>query len=115
MSPLFVALPPADLPAVAYQPPGLHTVELLAAKTTGAHTIRSGDTVYGIAARYGVSPQAIVRANGLKDGGRWIMPGDVLTIPGKGASSADAAPQQTSTPSKVSPSSSAGSITVRAG
>lgn len=72
MSPLFAAMPPADLPSMAYAPTSLHTSELLAARST-TYTVRSGDTVYGIAARHGVSPEAVVRANGLSQGGRWIL------------------------------------------
>jgi LysM repeat protein len=80
--PLFAALPPADLPTVAYVPSSVHAAEIMAARTAERHTVRSGETVYGIAARYGVSPASIVRANKLGDGGRWILPGSVLTVPG---------------------------------
>ena len=90
MSPLFAAMPPADLPTVAYVPTALHSAELVAARSADVrhHTVRSGDTVYGIAARYGVAPDAIVRANGLRDGGRWILPGARLVVPGKGGPTA---------------------------
>ncbi|MGD8149837.1 LysM peptidoglycan-binding domain-containing protein [Ornithinimicrobium sp. Y1694] len=123
------ALPPAELPSMVLQPPALHTVELLATRTQGTHTVRSGDTVYGIAAQYRVSPQAIVRANGLRDNGRWIMPGQVLSIPGASGSNVPAVPapstSRTSTPAPSTPSTSntnrptatpsARTVTVRAG
>lgn len=106
MSPLFAAMPP-DLPTTAYLPTALHTAELLASTKTGTHTVRSGDTVYAIAARYGVSMDAIVRANGLKDGGRWILPGTTLLIPGaKGSTTAVAHPPTSSKPAASKPATS---------
>ncbi|WP_162802818.1 lytic transglycosylase domain-containing protein [Ornithinimicrobium avium] len=120
MSPLFAAMPPADLPTVAYVPSALHSSELVLARTTGTHTVRSGDTVYGIAARYGVSAQSVVRANGLKDGGRWILPGTTLLIPGKGGpvvASPPGSPAKSSTAGGAGTSSrgSGGTVTVRHG
>lgn len=44
------------------------------------HTVRRGENLYRIALRYGVSVEAIVRANGLSDPER-ILAGQVLTIP----------------------------------
>lgn len=55
----------------------------------GAYQVRSGDTVSAIAARFGVSTQSILDANGLT----WksiIYPGQTLVIPG--TTSAPAAP-----------------------
>lgn len=120
MSPLFAAMPPADLPTVAYVPSGLHTAELLAARSTAdRHTVRSGDTVYGIAQRYNVSAESIVRANGLRDGGRWILPGSQLVIPGADGRTAVAPAPSKSTAASSSASSSTSSsgtrVTVRHG
>ena len=122
MSPLFAAMPPADLPTVAYVPTALHSAELVAARSADVrhHTVRSGDTVYGIAARYGVAPDAIVRANGLRDGGRWILPGTTLVVPGKGGPTAVApAPSRAGgsggKTSTSGPSTSGTRITVRHG
>ena len=78
MSPLFAALPPTDLPTMAYvAPTGIHLMA-----RDRSHTVREGDTVYDIATRHGVSVEAVVRANSLADGGRWVLPGTVLRIPG---------------------------------
>ncbi|MGO0576402.1 LysM peptidoglycan-binding domain-containing protein [Ornithinimicrobium panacihumi] len=124
MSPLFAALPPADLPTVAYVPSALHSVELLAASKAGTHTVRAGDTVYDIAAQHRVPVREIVRVNGLKDNGRWIMPGDTLVIPGKGAdtkaakstSGKGAAASSTKKSSGTKSSTTGGgTVTVRAG
>jgi LysM repeat protein len=117
--PLFAALPPADLPTVAYVPTALHTAELVTERRAERHTVRSGDTVYGIAARYGVSPTLIVHANNLSEGGRWILPGTTLVVPGADA----ATPQKSSskgssTTSSKAPAKASGSgarITVRHG
>jgi len=49
-----------------------------------SHTVRKGETVGGIANRYGVSTQALLRANGIKDARR-IGIGQKLTIPAAGA------------------------------
>ena len=45
------------------------------------HTIRPGDTVYQIANTYGVTPQALAKANGLSDPDRLVV-GQSLVIPG---------------------------------
>ena len=73
MAPLFTlpAAPPPlfDLPTVA-----VHS------STGQQHTVRSGETVYGLALKYGTSTSAIARANNLANS-RMIHPGDVLVIP----------------------------------
>ena len=43
------------------------------------HTVRSGDSLYAIAKRYGTTASAVQRANGLK--GTTIRPGQSLAIP----------------------------------
>lgn len=62
------------------------------AATGGQYAIRSGDTLSAVAARFGVSTQSILDANGLG----WssiIYPGQVIVIPGTGpAPLADAVP-----------------------
>lgn len=119
MSPFLAALPPTDLPTHAYVPPtavhGAAPFALdVAATSQRTHTVRPGDTVYDIAARYDVSVQAVVRTNSLSDGGRWILPGDLLRIPGGSGGVAAPAPDQSSGTSR-SASSSGGTVTVRAG
>ena len=54
------------------------------AHSTGStiHTVEAGDTVYDLAARYGVSPEAILGANGLDEqGARSLDIGQELVIP----------------------------------
>ncbi len=47
-----------------------------------SHTVRAGDTIASIAARYGTTPEAIVKANGLPDANT-IQVGQQLRIPGR--------------------------------
>jgi LysM repeat protein len=66
-------------------------VALLAVLAAGSfagpvvHTVRSGDTLSAISDRYGVSVQAIVQGNGLRDPDH-ILVGAQLKIPGSAAS-----------------------------
>ena len=49
----------------------------------GTYTVRSGDTLSGIASRFGTSWQDLQRINGLANA-NLIFPGQVLTLPGGG-------------------------------
>lgn len=55
----------------------------------GTYRVVSGDTLSGIAAKYGVSWQALQQMNGLPDPNR-IYPGQTLKVPGGGSSPAPA-------------------------
>jgi membrane-bound lytic murein transglycosylase D len=48
--------------------------------SNATHTVRNGDTLYSIARRYGVSLDALLSANGIKNA-RSIRPGQTLRIP----------------------------------
>lgn len=64
----------------------------------GAYTVRRGDTVSLIAARFGVMEQALLRINGIEDPHR-IYPGQQLAMPGNGDEGIQvAAIQATTTP-----------------
>lgn len=52
-----------------------------AASSDGAYVVRRGDTVSLIAARYGVTEQALLGVNGIQDPHR-IYPGQQITLPG---------------------------------
>ncbi|MDQ4075348.1 MAG: LysM peptidoglycan-binding domain-containing protein [Chloroflexota bacterium] len=60
----------------------------------GAHIVSVGETLSGIAQRYGVSVQALAQANGLY-GNSWVYAGQTLTIPGSGSAAAPAPAAQT--------------------
>jgi membrane-bound lytic murein transglycosylase D len=63
------------------------------------HRVRRGDTMSGIAARYGTSVSAIMRSNNLRSANR-IYPGQRLQVPASGAvrSSRTAAPARVESP-----------------
>ncbi|MFF1529441.1 LysM peptidoglycan-binding domain-containing protein [Cellulomonas sp. NPDC058312] len=61
------------------------------AASGGSHTVASGETVSGIAKRYGTTVAAVTAANGL-DARAFIRVGQTLTIPGAGAAPAAATP-----------------------
>jgi LysM repeat protein len=62
-----------------------------AAAPATSHRVASGETVSGIAARYGTTVAAVVAANGL-DARAFIRAGQTLSIPTAGAAAAPAAP-----------------------
>lgn len=66
-----VEAPPAEAPSAATPPP----------VPNGSYTIVAGDTPSGIAARFGISTQALLDANGL-DWSAVIFSGHTLVIPG---------------------------------
>ncbi len=73
--------------------------------STGSYTIQSGDTLGGIASRYGTSVSALASANHISNP-NLIFAGQHLTIPG----------QSTSTPAPTPPASGGGqTYTVRSG
>ncbi|WP_210422803.1 LysM peptidoglycan-binding domain-containing protein [Cryobacterium sp. BB307] len=67
------------------------------APSSGRYTIVKGDTISSIAARFGVSTQSVLSANGLG----WssiIYPGQTLAIPGAAPAAAPVTPAQTPAP-----------------
>lgn len=50
---------------------------------TGTYTVKAGDTLSGIASKYGTSWQELQRINGIPDANK-IYPGQVLRLPGGG-------------------------------
>jgi LysM repeat protein len=74
-----------------------------------SHAVRPGDTLTGIARRYGTSIQAIVAANGLPNANR-IYAGQRLAIPGT-AAAPKATPKAAPKPLKSSPAPAAAAPT----
>lgn len=58
------------------------------AQTTTTYTVKKGDTLSGIASRYGTTYQELARINGIADPNK-IYPGQVLTINGNSTSSSN--------------------------
>lgn len=59
----------------------LLTVAALAVSGGASYTVRSGDTIYDLARRFGVSVTQLADANGMTDAS-YVRAGDVLDIPG---------------------------------
>jgi LysM repeat protein len=76
------------------------------ATSNGTIVVRSGDTLNSIAARYGVSPSTLARANGITNPNR-IYIGQRLVIPGSAAT--------TTQPKTIAPASSGGIYIVQPG
>jgi LysM repeat protein len=62
------------------------------------HVVQRGETLSGIAVRYGTSAQALARANNLADPG-FIVAGTTLNVPGGGSGSAASTPAPASSTS----------------
>ena len=74
-----VSAPPSAVPASGA--PSADPSDLPSSSPTGAsYRVRPGDTLSGIAARYGLTVRALRQANGIAPGGI-IRPGQVLLIP----------------------------------
>lgn len=87
-----------------------------APRAASVHTVRSGDTVSGIAAKYGTTWVALRKANGLSSD--TIKVGQKLTIPGSGGSSSAStasAPQRATTTYTVASGDVLGTIAERHG
>lgn len=49
--------------------------------STGTYTVSSGDSVYAIATKFGLTPEQLAAINGWPDGiGHTIVPGDVISV-----------------------------------
>jgi LysM repeat protein len=48
------------------------------------YTVKNNDTVYGIARKFGITPQALVAANGWSDVNHALYPGDTIIVPAAG-------------------------------
>lgn len=71
--------PPAETVAQASSPQATQSSQTTTATTPGTYTVKSGDTVSGIAARYGLKWRSFAEVNGIKE--PWIIhAGDVLKL-----------------------------------
>lgn len=94
-------------------PTSVSTGTLATAAAPSTYRVVSGDTVSGIAARFGLATASVLAMNGLG----WksiIYPGQVLTLGGSGASAAPA-PVATPAPAPAPAAPSAGSYTIQRG
>lgn len=79
----FLAGLPVAQPALAEDALGPFLPDNVAAEDAVTYIVRRGDTLYGLAIRFGVSADAIARANGLR-GLRLLYTGQRLIIPSAG-------------------------------
>lgn len=107
--PLFVPVPATPVAPALDLTVGT-TATTISAEGSRHHTVRSGETVYGIAHRYGVSPSALLSRNHLR-ADEFIYPGQKLTVPQRSGSNAAAARPRT-TPARSGPTRT---YTVRSG
>lgn len=107
------------LSASASTPAAAPAAPAAPAPSTATHTVAAGDTVSGVAKKYGSSTAAVLSANGLS-GASIIYPGQTLAIPAPGAVAAApvaSAPVAAVAPAApvATPSPAGGSHTVGAG
>ncbi|MGB5951684.1 MAG: LysM peptidoglycan-binding domain-containing protein [Ornithinimicrobium sp.] len=117
MSPAPADMPPLSLSAhtAVHGPIAAGPTHHLAKGSSQDYTVRPGDTVYDIAATQGTTAAAIVRTNGLADGGRWIMPGQRLRLGGQSEGASSASTSSASSSSSTRSRSGAKTVTVRPG
>jgi len=80
-APLVAAAKAAPAPA-----PAAKAAPAKKAASSGSHPMRPGETLGGIAQRYGISARALMQANGISDARR-VRAGRTLVIPGSSAGS----------------------------
>ena len=75
--------------------------KVVSTASAASHEVKQGDTMYSIAKRYGVTQEAILAANGMKNHN--ISLGQQLRIPGKGAAVASQSAKKAPVASSVRP------------
>jgi LysM repeat protein len=74
--------------------------------SSGTYTVVKGDSLYRIAKRYKVSPNAIMAANGIKDPTKLVV-GKTITIPGTAEKRVVTEQRETAKPLNVAPQKTA--------
>lgn len=102
--------PIADLPPVVHS--AVHaslSPSLTASRQWEEYTVRSGDTLYDLAASHGTTVSVLTQRNGLSHGGRWIQAGATIEVPRHGASAQSGGSSSETSSSNASTSGSSAS------
>ena len=89
--------------------PGQHVTIPAGSSGGGSYTVRPGDTLSGIANRFGTSYQAIAQANGIANP-NLIHPGQTLSIPGGGGTGGSGAAGGVTGPGGTAPAGGGGNV-----
>ena len=85
------------------------------ARAAATHTVRAGETLYDLAARYGTTVPALAKANGIS-AGSFIFPGQHLRLSGTTApAKATPAPAKAQTKATAKPRAASTAYTVKSG
>lgn len=87
-------------PGISNQLPEAQRARSSSSSRAGVHKVRRGDTLWGVARRYGISVPALASANGLTAAST-IKVGQPLKIPSSGGSTKSAGPESTRVTYKV--------------
>lgn len=79
----------------------------------GAHTVKAGESLYGIARQHHVKVAELQQANGITDPLK-VKPGSVLKVPGTGGGTGGAAPATASAPVAAAPTPAVAPVTAEA-
>ncbi|MGB3256598.1 MAG: LysM peptidoglycan-binding domain-containing protein [Ornithinimicrobium sp.] len=118
MPPMPADMPPVSISAsvAAHGPVSAGPAPAFSTLRASGYVVQPGDTVYDIAAQHDTTVAALVSANSLRDGGRWIMPGERLDLsaPAKSSSSRTST-SSTSSSAPTKKSAGGQTVTVRPG
>ena len=91
---MVIALPPATVPPTAVLPTHAVTHTSPAPDAWTTYTVRSGDTLIGLAATFRTSPRTLAVKNGITDAKR-LWAGDTIQVPAGASATGKSAPRAT--------------------
>lgn len=75
---------PGQTIKIRYTPDGYKATRGSSSSKSRTHTVKSGETISGIAAKYGVGYKQVLKANNMSEAAaKRLRPGQKITIPGK--------------------------------
>lgn len=91
---MVIALPPATVPPTAVIPTHAITHTTPAPHGWTTYTVKSGDTLIGLAATFRTTPRTLASKNGISDARR-LWAGSTIQVPARAATAAKSAPRAT--------------------